>query len=192
MSIILKDGSGKGYSAKIMSDGKLAALAETYTMQAHASLAHAEAFQAFSGERTVSPAGTYGIIAVRNDSEDYMIITYVRMGLNQVETAEAKFETCVGGAWVAGTAVAPVNMHIGHPRAPEVTVHYNSEPTSVTVSDICYLRGPDEMRYNKEGSVVIPPGKIFSIRVTTTTDSVKVYARVSFVRMTAEEIRERE
>jgi hypothetical protein len=191
MTTIIKDGTGKGYSAKVISDGKIATVSEIYSMQAHASMAHERAYQVNSGERTVTSAGAYGILALRNDaSSDYCIVTYIRMGLNQVETAEAKFETFLGGTWSAGTAVTPVNMHIGSPNSPSVTAHYNSIPTGATMSDMCYLRGPNEKSYNKEGAMNIPPGEILSIKVTTTTDATKVYARISFVCLTETDLME--
>ena len=188
---ILKDGTGGGYSAKVTKGGKLRVLADNQTIQSFESLVNEAAFQAFSGEITVSTAGEYGVLALRNDSTETAIFTYIRMGVDSTETAEAKFETIMGGTWNAGTAASIINMNVGSNNTSGMTAHYNSIPTSGDVTDLCYLKGPNEMRYSKEGSVVLRPGEIIAVKVTTSTNGAKVYARMSFVMIASETIADR-
>lgn len=192
MSTIIKDGRGTGASAKVQSDGRMHVISEQEPFQAHASLAHSSAFQAHSGEQTVSPAGAYGVLALQNSSNtDSIMITYIRCGINDAETGEAKVEVNYMGTWVAGTVVTPTNMKAGDPKVFGVTAHYNAVPTSSTLVDIFYLSGPGEAKWTKEGSMIIPPGGIISLKVTTETDNVKVYGRISYIVLTQEQVGDR-
>lgn len=183
------DGTGGGYQAKVTNDNKLSVHAESFSIQAHASIAHKRAFQVHSGEITVSPAGTEGLLQLRNDNTDKtVVITYIRIGCDETETASAKVEITSGGTWVNGSAVTPVNMNFTSSRTSGVTVHKSAVTTGSTLIDMRYISGPGEVTYNKEGAVVLPPGAILNIKITTQQDNVNVYGRCSFIILTDEDV----
>lgn len=193
MPTIIKDGRGTGSSAKVQSDGKLAVLSETFPMQSRSSLVEHGAYQVHSGAYTIASAGQYGILALGNTSTTggHLIVTYIRCGVNQVETQEMLIEVKSDGTWVDGTPLEPHNMYIGSSILPSVRAHTNSTPTGSTLFDMQYLRGPGCAKWSKEGSLIIPPGETLSISVTTSTDNASVYARISYIELSAQGLEDR-
>lgn len=186
----IEDGKGTGYKASVNKNNQLQVAATIASQQLQASARFGQAYQAASGVRNVASAGAYGILALRNDSELNMIITYIRMGVDKTETAQAKCEVLFGGTWVAGTAADdPVNLRSDSSKEPGVTAHYNSTPTgSPKVIDVHWVKGPGEVTYNKEGSIIIKKNGILSLRMTTETDAANIHGRISFIMLTDEQL----
>ena len=185
----IEDGTGTSYKAKVNLQNKLATISIAGSPQLHVSAADGQAYQVSSGIQTVASAGVYGILALRNDSSDNLLITYMCTAINDTEAGETQVETYLGGTWVAGTATEnPVNLNGRFNLDAEVTAHYNSIPTSGELIDARWLAGPDEVGYNKEGSIILPTNGIISIKLTTETDNVKVHSRISFLLMSDDDL----
>jgi hypothetical protein len=185
--MIIEDGTGKGVQAAVNREFKLATTSVIASPQQHAS-GLGRAYQVVSGVQSMT--GAYGILALRNDSTDNMVITYIRAGIDQVETAQALVELYLGGTWAAGTATAdPVNLNTRFAIEAGITSHYNSIPTgSPSAIDAVWLRGPDEQVWRKEGSIILPTNGIVSIKITPTTASVNGHGRISFIMLTDEQL----
>ena len=183
----IEDGKGKGVYASVSHENKLATTSVFASPQQHASGAYGRAFQVTSGIRTVT--GAYGLLALQNNSPNNMVFTYVRVGVDKVETAQALIELALGGIWVAGTATdAPVNLNGRYATDAGVLSHYNAVPTTPNTIDRRWLAGPGEVTYNKEGSIILPTNGIFAIKVTPETAAVNCHARVSFIMLTNDEL----
>lgn len=184
MAIRIEDGTGHGYCVEITEEYQMRVLSEHRSAQSHASIIRSAAWQCVSGVQTVTSAGAYGIISIKNTGVNHYAITYIRIGIDAAEIAQAKIELLVGGTWVAGSEATSINMNTGSTLEPGLVVHYNSIPSSPLVADVVWVGpGPVEHKYNKEGSIILSPGKIISLRVTTETDNVKIHARVSLFQL---------
>ncbi len=184
------DGRGTGIRAKVTQDFRLATSSASFPLQALQSLTKQRAYQAVSGERTIATAGAYGILGIRNVSTGFAVITYIRMGVDSVETSECKCEVLTGGTWAAGTESPIVNMNQNSSLASGLEANYNAIPTdSPDVIDVHWLKGPGEVVYRKEGSIVIPSGRHLALRMTTSTNGATIHGRISFfVLSTVEEL----
>jgi hypothetical protein len=181
MSFQIEDGKGSGKRAEVSPEYRLRTQSVVYTPQLHASLVYQKAFQAVSGVRNITSAGAYGILAVKNEGSDDLAVTYIRIGVDKTEVLQAKAEILIGGTWVAGTAAEIHNMNAKSAISPEAIVHYNSIPTSSNVIDTRWAKGPSEMTWSKEGSIIVPTGGIVALRITTETDAVNIHGRISFI-----------
>lgn len=178
--MLIEDGKGNGVFAGVSIEKRLRTEAVTFSPQLHASLVYQQAFQAVSGVRQVTPAGSYGLLALLNNGLDEVAVTYIRIGADKTETAQVKAEVLVGGVWEEGTPADIYNMNARSALTPLVDAHYDVEPISANVIDNRWSSCPAEMTWNKEGSIVLPKGGIVSLRVTTETDNVYVHGRISF------------
>jgi hypothetical protein len=182
----IEDGKGTGFQAQVSKEHKLATSAVVAAPQLHASAAYGRAYQVMSGVRAVT--GAYGLLALRNNSTFNLIVTYIRVALDDTETAQAQIELALGGTWVAGTAVTPVNLNSRFSIEADVDAHYNALPTSANTIDTRWARGPDEVVYRKEGSIILTNNNLISVKVTPETAAVNFNARISFIMLTDEEL----
>lgn len=183
----IQDGTGRGYSARVTASNKLSTVGIHYPIQTHASLRDQRAFQAVSGVQSVT--GAYGILALRNNGVTDVVVTYIRVGVDVVETSQALVEVLMGGVWVDGTAApGPHNVNAGSTISAEVTSHYNTIPTTPNVIDNVWIAGPGEQVWKKEGSIVLPTSHHMALRVTPATAAVNVHARISFVTVDAADL----
>lgn len=179
--LLIGDGTGRGHIAGVTADNQLYVQSESQSVQHHASVNHGGSYQIVSGERVVNPAAAYGILAIRNDGTEPFAITYIRVGYNSVEVAQVKLELNLGGTWVAGSATAsPVQLNQSFSTPLDFTTHYNAIPTGSSNIDTKWMgAGPQENTWNKEGTIIVTTGKIFSIKVTPTTAGATFHARIS-------------
>jgi hypothetical protein len=175
------DGTGGGWEAKVTSENKLAAIAVTVPPQMHLSARHQQAFQVLSGVQSIT--GANGLLAIRNDSAKRLVVTYIRVACDDTETAQALVEIYLGGTWTGGgTALTPVNLNLTSAAQAGVTAETNSLPGGTpSLIDARWLRGPGEVTYNKEGSIILGTNNVFSIKVTPETAAVGFNARLSFL-----------
>ena len=149
-----------------------------------------KAFQV-DGEATWSAAsGKQSILHIKNTSTtDSMIVTYIRVQLVSdltLPNTGSFFELETEETYASGgTAVTPVNMHVGSSKAAEV-VAYNDGPTlsgTATVFDKWFPSSSgDKNTYNKEGVLIIKPTKTICVAFTPSgSHTGTAYARVSFV-----------
>jgi hypothetical protein len=185
--MIIEDGTGDGVQAQVNKEHKLATTAVTASPQQHASGAFGRAYQVVSGIRSMT--GAYGLLALRNDGSENLVITYIRVGIDQVEVAQAQIDMSLGGTWVDGTATdMPVNLNTRFAIEAGITSHYNAAPTDPNVIDTAWVRGPGEQVWRKEGSIILPTNGIVSIKVTPVTAAVNGHARISFIMLTDEQL----
>jgi len=180
MGFQIESGGGNSDRAEVSVEGRLRTESVRLTPQFYASIKYGNAFQVNSGVQTVSSAGAYGLLALRNDGNDFLAITYIRIGVNKTEANETQAEILLGGTWSDGSAANLYNMDQKNSDVPAVTYHYNTLMSGANSIDVQWGTGPAEMVYNKEGSIILKPNAIISLKVTTGTDSVKVHGRISF------------
>lgn len=185
----IHDGKGSGVLAQVSKENKLAITGIAASPQLHASAAYGRAYQVITPIINIATAGAYGLLAVQNQSDKNMVITYMRVGVDDNETAQALFELYMGGSWVGGgTQVFPVNLNGRFSLDSGIIAHYNSIPTSASAIDRRWMKGPNENTWNKEGSIILPTNNVFSMKVTTETNGANVYGRISFIMLTDEEL----
>jgi hypothetical protein len=177
----INDGKGKGVQASVSREQRLRTEALTHSPQMHMSFVYQKAFQIVSGVQNIATAGAYGLLAVRNEGEEDIAITYIRIGVDKVETAQCLCEVLLNGDWAdTGSDAGIYNMNGGSSLLPDITARYNNVPTGTPFTiDSRWVRGPDEVIYSKEGSIILPTGAHIALRVTTETDAVNVHGRIS-------------
>jgi hypothetical protein len=176
----IDDGKGKNIQAGVSYEQRLQSESVNLTPQCYASLKYGNAYQVVSGIRQVTPAGTYGLLALTNTGSDPFAVTYIRVGIDKTETVQAKVEILLGGTWSSGSDASLYNMDQRNSEGPSADYDYNTVISGADVIDNQWAKGPDELVYNKEGSIILKRGAIISIKVTTTTDLVNIHGRISF------------
>jgi len=182
--MIIKDGTGKGYEAKVNSEGLIGVDAVVNSRQHHNSIEHAQSFQA-SSTTNIAAAKTDAFV-MTNDGNSDIIVTYIRlMSIGAAAASSAAYFTIeVGGAYTSGgTAVTPTNMNVGNQKVATASVY--SGATALTV-DSNYVEidrnyeANSMQSYNKDGSIVLTRGASLLITHTGSTAAGVAYARVSF------------
>lgn len=186
--MIIEDGRGRGKSAGVDANQYLQTAGPSWSRQSFESQIFKRSYQVFS-EHTITVAGTKNVLFLQNTNEELeMIITYLRTQSVGVTGAPA-----VGEFWEfgldetftsGGVDVVPVNVNAGSSKIADVLAK-GDNPTlggTFSVFDKYYPVAADNnvTVYNKEGSVVIPPNRTFSMRYTTTSAAGLLYARASF------------
>lgn len=185
----IEDGTGKGYVAKVTANNRLLTRALTVSHQHHISDTIEEAYQVVTSAGGVNIAASkQNILLVENTSDTRdMVITYIRLETIGAAAASASaFWTMeVGGLYSSGgTAVTPVNMHIGSSKNAQ-GLFYDGNGSAIvttgTFNEIDRLyKANDQVIYRKEGSIVIPKNQSLLITHTGSTAAGVAYARVSF------------
>lgn len=134
-------------------------------------------------------AGAENVLHLRNTSTDKnIIVTFIRLQIITDLTLPATgsyFTIETGETYSSGgTAVVPVNMHIGSSKTASATV-YNDNPTLAGTSTQFEKWFPassgDKQAYNKEGALLINPTKTMKITFTPAASHTgTAYARLSF------------
>lgn len=192
MDIEIKDGTGRGYEAKVTSENRLLTQSLSISPQQHEALIHAQAYQV-EGSLALS-ATTLKVLYIENTSTTLdMVITYIRAQIASASGGSygsatyfllGKGETYTSG----GTAVTPSNTNAGSSNAADVVAYTGPTLGGTFVGmDTWYptVTG-DKNTWRKEGSVIIPPGKSFSAQFVTDHTGGLAYVRVSFL-MTGQE-----
>lgn len=195
MRMELGDGTGTGASAEVNSENRLLTQALSLSPQQHVALEHGQVYQV-RGEDTVTVGATYDLLFIENTSSTLnMVITYIRAqyydfaGGAAVPNAATYFEYGYGQTHTSGgTAVVPVNTNAGSSNLADVAAYEGSPVlggTLVSLDEEVVKSEAEVHKWNKEGSVVIPPGKTFGLRLVTDNTSGEAWARVSFLMTTA-------
>ena len=190
MDINIKDGS-TGNIAEVNSESRVLTQALTASPQLHEALRNGQVYQV---QGTANPNNnTVYVLVLDNDSTTKtLVVTYIRCqyfdnsGGTALPTANTYFEVGHGiETAAAGTERTPVNTNAGSANSAEVTC-YTASTAQVSGTfaglDTYYVKGEAELlTYNKEGSLIAPPGKSISIRITTDDTAATAYARISFM-----------
>jgi len=189
--MIITDGVGQGYSAKVTKQNQIQAYSESVALQHYVSINNGQAYQVI-GDFTSMNNSTHTILHIKNDDPDRnLILTYVRM--STVDQAGGTAPPSAGQYWQmgfgrtvssGGTAVTPVNMNRDSGNSATVTVTDNNPTMTGTFTEIDrhYIDGEaDEHTYNKEGTIILGLNDTFEVRVTTSSTSGTAYCRASFL-----------
>lgn len=185
----IKDGTGKGYLAKVNEENLLMTYAKSASLQHFVSEHNEEAYQVI-GVATLS-SGTVVVLHITNNSDKNMIITYLRhqvvgaTGGTTFPNANNYFSIMLGRTYSTGGVVATsVNMFAGSGNTSKVTT-YQTDPTLTGTGleiDRWYTKADGDMNtFNKEGALIIPPNKTMEISYIGDNTGGTIYARISFI-----------
>jgi len=185
----VESGTGNGYYAHVNAENSLSVAATTVSRQHYAAKVNQRSFQVI-GEATAAN-GTVNVLHLTNNSSNQTYtVTYIRLstidlaGGTAPPSAANYFEVGTGLTYTSGgSQVDEVNTYLGSVVTAQGSF-YDTNPTlsgtmAVLDKHRCKADG-DEHTYNKEGSVIIPPGGSMTIRFTSDNTSGEVYCRVSF------------
>ena len=184
----IESGSGNGQWAAVTKDQQIEVLSEAASQQHIISRRNGQAFQIWGTATCVN--GTTVVLHTKNDSEKEMVLSYIRWqildpsGGTALPNASNYLQVGFGTTYSSGgTEKTPINVNTGSGKLSSITT-YNNDPTttgSFDVIDRHYPKAEGEMyRFNKEGAVIIPPGKTLEINYVGDHTSGTIYSRISF------------
>jgi len=195
MSTMIKDGTGRGFLAKVNSSGQLIAQVESQSLQHHVSREHGKAFQVIGDFASVNNS-THTILHLNNtNSTEIMVVSYIRIqtaglsGGTALPDTATRFELGFGRTISSGgTTVTPVVMNRTVGKTSGVTCTDNNPTMTGTFTefDRWYVEGDGKMlSFNKEGSLILGKDDTLEIRIVSDHTSGTAYARVTFFLMDA-------
>lgn len=139
------------------------------------------------GEETPA-SGTVNVLHIQNtDTQGRLfVIEYIRLQVidNTAGAAADYFTITTGELWSSGgDAVTPTNMNFGSGNTAVGSFYENGPTLSGTATEFerWYPAAEGEVNtFDKEGAVIIPPGKAITIKYTSDQAAGAAYARVSF------------
>ena len=186
----IKDGTGKGYLAKVTKDNRLSVFSASASVQLVQSLEQNEAYQVI-GTSTLSSGTTTALHVQNSSSTKNMIITYMRhqvvdpAGGAALPNTSNYFSMAFGREYVSGgSLVTPVNVFAGAGKTAELTCYQSAPVLSGTADEIDRWYTKDEADMNsfrKEGAVIIPPNRTIELSYVGDQISGLLYARMSFL-----------
>lgn len=181
----LKDGTGKGYSAKIDKEHRLHVLSTQEPLQHYISHNDQKAFQVSANVAIDTTEQTLLLIKNTSDTKD-LVITYMRSESVGAAAANvlAYYNIKVGGDYSSGGDVAtPTNMYVGAAVAAEgdfytggTAIVMSGTPVEIDRS----FEANSAIKYSKEGSLIVPKNSVLSISHKGSTVAGNAYCRVSF------------
>lgn len=170
MSMIIKDGTGKGYAAKVNGDNHLVVAAITRTIEHYFNQTKGEAYAV---PFAVNPDGADDVIFyLKNNDDNDLIIE----GLSYMSSAaeEIYFKLNDAGTAVAtsGATMTPVNLNTGSGKTADVTCYSNTGDGAVditglsggsTFDKIWITAAADNKWYNFEQDIVLKKNGVFTI-----------------------------
>ncbi len=183
----IESGGGTPYEAAVNEKLRLLTEASTSSAQSRASFDDGKAFQVSTVPVTVTDTDQEILILKNNSRDDYVVITYIRLMSAGVAAwnVGGYFTLNVGGDYTSGgSEVTPTNVNTGSGLTSLDLACYDGNTPIVlsgTQTEIDRNYCANEMQtYNKEGSLVIAPGGLFSINHIGSTVAGSVYSRISF------------
>jgi hypothetical protein len=185
------EGANNSQLADVTDEHQVMVRSESHALQHHASHINKQAYQVI-GDFLAINNDTFNLLQICNDnaSKD-MVITYIRVqaldlaGGTALPAKETYFQLGFNTEYTSGgTEVIPININRGSGNTSDVTCYDNNPTVTGTFleADRWYVESDGKMMtFNKEGAVIIPPGKTFNIRITSDHTSGIAYARCSFV-----------
>jgi len=197
MSTPIKDGTGKGYAAKVDINNRLYVDSRSHTLQHDISHRHQRAFQVRGEATPVSGSAT--VLHINNgNTTQALVITYLRLqavgltGGTAVPDTGNYFDVNFGRTYTSGgSSVTPINAYQGSAKTATDVTAYDSAPTvggTALVLDRWYVSADGAMEtFIKGGSVVVGPGQNMDITYTGDHTAGIVQARVSFLMLNEDE-----
>lgn len=179
----IQDGKGKGYEAGVTKEGHILTDSVQSPRQHHVSSHHSKSYQV-SHAASIA-ATTTGILLLQNDSDNDLVITYMR--LNSVgaiaETSTHYWAISGGGEYASGgTTLTASNMKIGA-NIPADATAYGGQGILDDGNYVEFDRNyqvNSMQSYNKEGSLIVPRGQSILISYVSPTAQGVAYARAAF------------
>ena len=170
MGTVIRDGTGKGYSAQVNSDNQLVVSAITRTIEHYFNQTKGEAYNvAFA----VNPDGAGDVIFYlkNNDDSDLIIegLTYQSSGAEEIYFKLGDTGTATA---TSGATMTPVNLNTGSGKTADVTCLSNIADGAVditglsggsTFDQIYIIAAADHKWYNFEQDIVLKKNGVFTI-----------------------------
>jgi len=191
----IRDGAGKGNSARVDDKGRLWVDSKSLSMQHLASHKDGQAYQVM-GISTLANA-TVAALHIKNNSSDLdLVVTYIRhqiideAGGTALPNASNYLRVAFGRTYASGgAAVTPVNMNKKSGNDADVTA-YQTSPTlagTATEFDRWYTKAEADMHsWNKEGTVILGKNDTMELSYVGDHTSGSIFTRMSFVMQPAE------
>jgi len=190
MADVIKDGTGNGYTAKVSSDNRLYTRSKSDTIQHSISMEDKYAFQVI-GVADLNESPAVALHFKNEHSTKKMVVTYIRhqiidiAGGTTLPNFDNYYRITLGRTYVSGgTEATPVNVYAGSGNLSEVLVYTDNPSLEGTSFDIdrWYSKAEGDMNaFNKEGSLIIPPGETLELSYVGDHTSGKLYTRLSFL-----------
>ena len=183
---VLKGANVPAYGAVVDKFGRQFSHAITSSNQHFVSDYLGEMYQV-DGEETPA-SGTVNVLHLENaDTQGRIfVIEFIRVQVidNTAGAAADYFTFTTGETYSSGgAAVVPTNMNFGSGNTAVGSFYENGPTLSGTATEFerWYPSAEGVVNtFNKEGSIVIPPGKALTIKYTSDQAAGTAYARVSF------------
>jgi len=184
----IRDGTGKGYPARVDDTNNLRVRARAVSPQ-HDAAENGKAFQ-IVGTATLG-TGTTTVIHLKNTSpNDDLVFTYLRhqvvdaSGGTAFPNASNYFSVRLNRTYASGgSTVTAANTQAGSGVVAQLTA-YDTNPTLAGTAlelDRWYTKANGDMNtFNKEGSVIVPPNQTIEVSYVGDRTSGTIYARLSF------------
>lgn len=185
MSDTLLDGHGRGYQARVNSDGMQVTRAVQVTQALYATLEQYY-YEATTAQVTLTTANETGLIYILNTSNtNNMVVDRVFIDIWESTGGSGS------GLWryyanptiTGGTTVIPANTNLGSPYAAEVTCLKSLTTMTGTAWYTGQFLAPIGI-VSDEGRLIIAPSKSFGITIQAAAGntSMKVSINVAFMR----------
>lgn len=188
MAFKIADGEGVNGLAGVTSEGQLKVESENNHQQHFQSKNYGRVFQ-LNTTMTFSSSGTHNVLFLQNTSNSLnLFFTYIRVQtiVNSVTlpSSGTYFQTGLGKTYSSGgDALTPTNVN-GQSGFVAPCNAYGNNPTLGGSLNELDLWSPssngEEMKYAKEGSIMLGLNNTFTIRFTTTDSSGWCKARATF------------
>lgn len=186
MSLTIKDNTGKGYGLKVDSKNRASTKTMSLSQQYVISNEEERAFQV-SSEKAIA-ASEIKLLLLKNTSDTRdLVVSYIRLETigAAASNVNAYWTVYTGGDYASGgTAVTPVNMHVGSAINAEGSFYDATASTIVTSGTLNAIDktwiANDNITYNKQGSLILPKNSCLTISWTGSTAAGTARARVSF------------
>lgn len=187
--MIINDGSGKGYSAKVSDKNRLLVSAKSASAQHEVSHESGQAYQVL-GTASLS-SGTVPVLHIKNTSSSRdLIVSYIQWqvldntGGTTLPNASNYMQLAFDRTYSSGgSAVTATNVNRASGNEAEVTA-YDSDPTlsgTAVEVDRWYPAAEGDMHtWNKEGSVILGQGDTLEVSFVGDQSSGTAFARISF------------
>lgn len=189
MEGIIRDGTGKGYNAKVDKENRLYVNSKSGSVQHTISIEEQQAYQVI-GIASLSP-GTVHALHLKNTSPDKaIVVTYFRhqivgaSGGSSFPNVNNYFSVGLGGVYSSGgSAAIPVNVASGSGNTADVSAYEGNPTLSGIIKEIdrWYTKANGDMNtFSKEGSVIILPGRSIQFSYIGDQTAGILYSRLSF------------
>lgn len=154
--MIIKDGTGNGYEAKVNENNQLKTLSVTEPYEHY--LNH-QKHQSYSMIVSVTTAGAACILYLKNE-DPLMDISVNPLRINVLANCQLEIATTSTGTPAGGSAIVPTNMYGGASSTANGTFQTGANITGIVKGNVCtklWLAGSYETsNYDFATSIIIP------------------------------------